>query len=454
MAILLAGIWEQDGGPGFVARHNLDAAQYQAAFDEFVGQGFRLTCVSGYTVNGSERFAAVWEADGGPAFAARHNLDARQYQAAFDELVGQGFRLTDVSGYVVNGQERFAAIWQADGGPSFVARHNLDAGQYQAAFDEFVGRGFRLTHVSGYVVNGQERFAAIWEADGGPSFVARHNLDAGQYQAAFDQFTSQGFRLKDVSGYVVNGQERFAAIWEADGGPSFAARHNVTSSEYQAAFDQFVGQGFRLRRVVGYESFAFHTLSHFTFANDISGENRNRLIDRHRFALSRAGACGNLNSSERDSLFSTYGRAIHHTTLNDPTANASAQVGGSQLNVNFGVLFPQGDVEIAQTLIHEMMHCAGFTHPVRRDAPAGQSCAAPNPAVFDCPNDNGVYYGTPPLRAEFCIAGNQSILGRLVAKAETESCVIDDDGLATITQPSIIPQRQATEDQPSRADRR
>ncbi|MGW1768154.1 hypothetical protein ACWCQL_29430 [Streptomyces sp. NPDC002073] len=174
-------------------------------------------------------------------------------------------------------------------------------------------------------------------------------------------------------------------------------------------------------------------LSHFTFASDISAANRNRTLDRHRFALTRFSACNNLSAQEKQKLHQAYDRAIHHTTNNEAGVNASATVGGSQLNVNFGVLFPQGDEEISQTLIHEMMHCAGFTHPKRRDAPAGQSCADPNPAVFDCPGDNGVYYGTPPLRAEFCIAGDQSdVLRRLRNKSADESCMIDEKGVATL----------------------
>ena len=174
-------------------------------------------------------------------------------------------------------------------------------------------------------------------------------------------------------------------------------------------------------------------LSHFTFADDISAANRGRLLDRHSFALKSILACGNLTAPEKASLNQAYDRAIHHTTLNKANVNASAAVGGSQLNVNFGVLFPQGDEEISQTLIHEMMHCAGLSHPTRRDAPAGSSCAMPNPAVFDCPNDGGVYYGTAPLRAEFCIAGDQSdVRRRLVSKALAESCTISEDGIATI----------------------
>jgi len=174
-------------------------------------------------------------------------------------------------------------------------------------------------------------------------------------------------------------------------------------------------------------------ISNFTFAPDISTENRNRLIDRHKNALASVTACNPLSGAEKDRLFEAYRRAIHHTTLDKAGVNASATVGGSTLNVNFGVLFPQGDEEISQTLIHEMMHCAGFSHPVRRDAPAGQDCNNPDPNVFDCPNDNGPYYGTPPLRAEFCIAGDQSdVQSRLAVKADNESCVIDEHGVATM----------------------
>ncbi|MDQ3924359.1 MAG: hypothetical protein M3309_10625 [Actinomycetota bacterium] len=282
-------------------------------------------------------------------------------------------------------------------------------------------------------------FVAIWEQDGGPPFQARHGLTADEYQQTFDQLVGQGFRLTHVSGYSVGGQDRFAAIWEQDGGPPFQARHGLTGREYQQTFDQLVGQGFRLRVVNGFDSRSFFTLSHFTFAGDISAENRDRLIDRHRFALSRISGCNNLSAEEKESLNEAYRRAIHHTTLNEAGVNASAQVGGSQLNVNFGVLFPQGDEEISQTLIHEMMHCAGFTHPDRRDPPPGSSCAAPNPAVFDCPNDNGQYFGTPPLRAEFCIAGDQSVmLRRLEHKAADEKCHISDDGIATIHKPSLL----------------
>jgi hypothetical protein len=132
--VRFAAIWEKEGGPAFQDRHNLTAAQYQQTFDHLLAQGFRLKYVNGYAAD-EPRFAAIWEKEGGPAFQARHNLTSAEYQQTFDQLVGQGFRLRVVSGYAVGGEARFAAIWEKSGGPAFQARHNLTAAQYQQTFD-------------------------------------------------------------------------------------------------------------------------------------------------------------------------------------------------------------------------------------------------------------------------------------------------------------------------------
>src|SRR5688572_28449811 len=50
------------------ARHGLTAAQYQATFDDLLSQGYQLVQVSGYSVNNEERYAAIWELISGPAW--------------------------------------------------------------------------------------------------------------------------------------------------------------------------------------------------------------------------------------------------------------------------------------------------------------------------------------------------------------------------------------------------
>jgi len=217
-----------------------------------VGRGYRLTRVSGYSVGGHDRYAAIWDKSDGPAFQAHHGLTSDQYQKTFDELVRQGFRPTCVSGYSVGGDPRYAAIFEPAAGVGFAARHGLTADQYQQAFNDLAGTGLRLTNVSGFNVGGTDQYAAIWEQSAGPAFAARHRLTSDQYQQTFNELTGQGFRLTHVSGYSLNGEARYAAIWEQSAGPAFAARHGLTAAQYQQAFNELVSKGFRLVDVSGF----------------------------------------------------------------------------------------------------------------------------------------------------------------------------------------------------------
>jgi len=241
----------------WVARHGLTPAQYQAEFNNFVSQGYRLTDVSAFAVGGAQSFAAIWERSAAPAWVARHGLTSAQYQAEFNNLVSQGYRLILVEGYEVNGTNLYAAIWDRSPAPgAWVARHGLTSAQYQAEFNNLVGQGYRLVHVSGYSLLGSDRYAAIWERSAGPAWVARHGLTSAQYQAEFNNLVGQGFRLALVDGYNVAGVERFAAIWDRAPSAPWVARHGLSSAQYQAEFNNLVGQGYRLVLVSGYSSAA------------------------------------------------------------------------------------------------------------------------------------------------------------------------------------------------------
>ena len=118
----------------------------------------------------------------------------------------------------------------------WVARHGLTPAQYQSAFEEFTGKGFRLVSVSGYDGGrGQARYAAVWKKQAGPAWAARHGMSAEQYQAAFNSFNQQGYRLTYVNGYAVGNSAQYAAIWTKTGGPAMAAR--LTSMAWDSRLD-------------------------------------------------------------------------------------------------------------------------------------------------------------------------------------------------------------------------
>ena len=252
LAVALCAIAGNANAQAWQAKHGLTSAQYQSEFNNLTAAGYRLSYISGYQVNNQDRYAALFVKTNGPAWIARHGLTSAQYQSEFTTHTKNGFRLTLVNGYTINGQDRYIAIWEKTPGPAYVARHGLTSAEYQSEFNKLTGQGFRLTHVSGYSIGNQDRYAAIFEKTGGPAWVAKHGLTSSQYQSEFNNLTAQGYRLTHVSGYSVGNQPRYAAIFEKRSGPGWIARHDMTSSSYQGEFNNQFYQGYRLKVVSGF----------------------------------------------------------------------------------------------------------------------------------------------------------------------------------------------------------
>lgn len=145
-----AAIWEKRGGPEWQARHGMTAAVYQQEFDQLVRQGYRLVHVSGYGIGRKDLYAAIWEKCDGPEWVARHRMTSAVYQAEFTHFANQGYRAVQVCGYSVNGQDLYAAIWEKTTSPAWVGRHRMTSASYQQEFDLRAKMGWRLTNVSTY----------------------------------------------------------------------------------------------------------------------------------------------------------------------------------------------------------------------------------------------------------------------------------------------------------------
>ncbi|WP_296307298.1 papain-like cysteine protease family protein [Pseudomonas sp.] len=248
-ALFLAS-WERSDG-AWIARHGLTAAQYQATFEQNAAQGFRLRAVSGYSVNGTPAFTAIWDKTGGPAWAARHGLTGAQYQQAFDQFAQQGYRLKMVSGYGVGAGANFAAVWDQSSGPAWTARHGLSSTQYQQAFDQLAGQGYRLRWVSVYTESGQVRYAGVWDKSSSTSWVARHGLEEAAFRAAAQSYGAQGYDLVCGNAATEGGKDYYAALWEKTPATS-VMHHGMTASTYQIKFDDLSAQGWRPAFVAGY----------------------------------------------------------------------------------------------------------------------------------------------------------------------------------------------------------
>ncbi|MCB0526172.1 MAG: serine hydrolase [Lewinellaceae bacterium] len=239
----------------YVLRHNLTGAQYQTEFNKWTGKGYRLSQVSGYSANGQDRYAALFEKKNGPVWTAKHGMTPAQYQNEVNTLVERGYRPIQVSGYPSGSSGvKYAAIFiKENAPPPYVAKHGMTANAYQIEFNKWTGQGYRLIDISAYTVMGTDYYAAIWEKSPGPKQHCRHLMSSAKYQSEFNTMSSQGYRIVKVSGYSVNNKPYFAAIWEKSGGPALSARHELHGPQnYQDEAERQYYMGFRPAWVNGY----------------------------------------------------------------------------------------------------------------------------------------------------------------------------------------------------------
>lgn len=83
-------------------------------------------------------------------------------------------------------------------------------------------------------------------------YAARHQLSSTQYQTEVTKFHKAGYRLTYVDGYYVNGKVKFAALWKKGKTSGLIARHNLTSAQYQSEVTKNHKNGYRLIHVDGY----------------------------------------------------------------------------------------------------------------------------------------------------------------------------------------------------------
>lgn len=240
-------------GYAWAANHGLDGDTYQAEFDSLVSQGFRLIKLSGYSVNGQDFYASIWDQSPGPAWAGMHRVSGADYQAQFDSLVAQGLRPVDISGYEKDGSDYFAAIFEQSEAPGgWSASHGVAGADYQALFDSNVASGLMPLRVSGYSIGGADYYASIWIGWDGRGWSAVHGLDDAAYRAAWDTPSVQGKRLVDISGFEIGGAARYAAIWDDTPKAYWITNHDMSADSYQSQFNENTAAGYTPIHVAGY----------------------------------------------------------------------------------------------------------------------------------------------------------------------------------------------------------
>ncbi|MEE3329133.1 MAG: serine hydrolase [Myxococcota bacterium] len=236
---------------GWVTRHGLTSSQYQAEFDQWSDAGYRLTYASGHEEAGEARYSAVWRKQPSVEWQAFHDQTSSEYNTTVQNMKRLGFRPVLVDGFNVGQAVLFVSIFERNT-DAWEARHNMTSSDYQAEVDYWVDeQGYGIRHVSGYSINGQAYYAAIFDRSPSPEWISEHGLSEPTYQARVTELAELGFQPVVISAFWIGNAEYFAAVWHKVN-LRFKARHGVDRGDYQNLVDDLYYEGFSPMAVKGY----------------------------------------------------------------------------------------------------------------------------------------------------------------------------------------------------------
>lgn len=128
---------------------------------------------------------------------------------------------------------------------AWVARHAMTPTEYQQEFNKWSSQGLRLKCVSGYLSGANTRYAALWDDEAGPGQTALHGLNAADAINSNAAFQNSGYRPSWVSVYPEGGELHYAMIWEPIGADRIV-RLGRSYAQLQSDKTSLESQGYRL----------------------------------------------------------------------------------------------------------------------------------------------------------------------------------------------------------------
>jgi len=177
-------------------------------------------------------------------WVSRHDMTAAQYQAEFDTWTAApyNYRLMSVCGYEDAGQARYAAIWEQHPGPAWITHPGMSKAQFDSLNAGYAGQGYHAVFISGFGVGGTAYYNAIWESAPGADVVTVAGLSYAGFLNENLNRTAQGYKLVYLWAFNAGATELYAGIWRKGVTGTYTYRARRTSAQYQQDFNDLSGQ--------------------------------------------------------------------------------------------------------------------------------------------------------------------------------------------------------------------
>lgn len=240
---------------GEVSKHRIAEADYQSEFDKIWTCGYYPIWVDGYDVGGKTFFNVIFRPSAGVQWVARHNMDGNAYQAEYNTWDREGYRLLTVNSYLRNNTINYAAVWVRDGAPQPLAYHGATLEAHELSFESHKKKGLVPVVVSCVASGNTTYVTAIWEQKSTGGFYSRPAMTLQQYKDYFKDYSDErGFKLVYLDGYTKEGKPMLSGVWygNAPDYNTWWAKHYLTSNAYQNEYTAHLEDGYLTRCVTGY----------------------------------------------------------------------------------------------------------------------------------------------------------------------------------------------------------
>ncbi len=195
-------IFRQSDGVPWSAWHGLDGADHQSQFDLLANRGYNPIHVDGAMTPGGMRYVGIMEYNGWlGGWAAHHGINSATHQQLFDDYADLGMRPVNVA-VADNGSDVVVtSLYDSANVGGWVQLYGLTPSDYQAEFDEWVGnQGMWVSHIDAYD-DGGTKFSATW--DSRPTFGAgaRHGIRSAPMHAEIEFWDSRGLLVEALTTY-------------------------------------------------------------------------------------------------------------------------------------------------------------------------------------------------------------------------------------------------------------
>jgi CubicO group peptidase (beta-lactamase class C family) len=218
-----AAIWDNTNHPPNRAHHGMTKTEFNTKSATYFDEGYRLKFINMYTFGSEVRYAGTWELS---SKLEQHllGLTWSGFESVHTSLSGLGYQLESMSSCNLiagaSSQDLYSGVWvkSAPEDHTQESRFQLTPSQYQAEFNNLAGQGYRLICLAPCTVDGELRYNGIWRKPFGSFWWSYSNLEEADYAAESENALYQRWRTEYVSVHMLNGKPRFNVVWTDNGG--------------------------------------------------------------------------------------------------------------------------------------------------------------------------------------------------------------------------------------------